>query len=226
MREFSRIIAKFLNLKLNGQINVIWRNLCSYNFLRIFAKFVKNKYAFCLLFLQRYTWWWLNYVFVFTTLLYLATRRIWPKKPHYYEQQIRNNKKKKKREKKTDLFQSAIFAKNNYQKKFITLEKQINTSADKHNKNKISRHLIVSKSSKANISPHCLVTNVFEFKINSQVIFPLYARGKPRGNKVSCTLILFLWFFYLSYFEIENDLWYCENNKILWEKYATMWNLK
>ena len=101
-------------------------------------------------------------------------------------------KKKKKREKKTDLFQSAIFAKNNYQKKFITLEKQINTSADKHNKNKISRHLIVSKSSKANISPHCLVTNVFEFKINSQVIFPLYARGKPRGNKVSCTLILFL----------------------------------
>ena len=84
------------------------------------------------------------------------------------------------------------FATNNYQKKFITLEKQINTSADKHNKNKISRHLIVSKSSKANISPHCLVTNVFEFKINSQVIFPLYARGKPRGNKVSCTLILFL----------------------------------
>ena len=66
------------------------------------------------------------------------------KKKHYYEQQIR--KKKKKKERKTDLFQSAIFAKNNYQKKFITVEKQINTSADKHNKNKISRHLIVFQS--------------------------------------------------------------------------------
>ena len=55
-------------------------------------------------------------------------------------------KKKKKKERKTDLFQSAIFAKNNYQKKFITVEKQINTSADKHNKNKISRHLIVFQS--------------------------------------------------------------------------------